>query len=80
MQIAQTRKPRIACRIFLLLEHKQGLGLKTCSFKGQGVLDRSIFSWVFQHLVILGVDIEKLFWVSSFCPFFPDDLMSHLES
>jgi hypothetical protein len=36
----------------LLREHKEGLGLKTSSFKAQGVLDISIFSWVFQHPVV----------------------------
>jgi hypothetical protein len=57
--------------IFLLRELKQGLGLKTCPFKAQGVLDLSAFSRVFQHPFVPGAVNEKLFWVSGFCPFFP---------
>jgi hypothetical protein len=30
----------------------------------------SIYSWVSQHPVFLGVDIEKLVSVRGFCPFF----------
>jgi hypothetical protein len=59
-------------RLLLLLlpgEHKQGLVLKTCSFKAQGVLDLSIFSWVFRHPMASGVDSKKLVWVNGFCPF-----------
>jgi hypothetical protein len=36
----------------LLPERKQGLGLKTSSFKAQGVLDLSIFSWILQHCIV----------------------------
>jgi hypothetical protein len=46
--------------LFLFLEHKQRLCLKTCSFKARVVLDLSVSSWVFQHAVVLGVDVEKL--------------------
>jgi hypothetical protein len=42
-----------------LREHKQGLLLKTSYFKAQDVLDLCIFSWVFQHPIVLEVDIEK---------------------
>jgi hypothetical protein len=41
---------------FLLLrEHNQGLGLKTRFIKAHGILDLSIFSLVFRHLVVPGV-------------------------
>jgi hypothetical protein len=42
--------------LLLLREHKEGLSLKTCSFKVQCVLVLFIFSWVFQHPVLPGVD------------------------
>jgi hypothetical protein len=51
----------------------------TCSLKAQGVLDLSIFSWVFQHPVITGVDIENLVWLIDFCPFFPGCLTSSFD-
>jgi hypothetical protein len=59
-------------------EHKKWRSLKTCFFKAQGVPELSIFLWVFQHPFVPGVDIEKLVWVSGFCPFFPGGLPSSI--
>jgi hypothetical protein len=56
--------PESLCTTYLLLENKQGLGLKTYSFKVKGVLELSIFSWVFQLLIVPKVDTEKLVRVS----------------
>jgi hypothetical protein len=62
-------------QVFILLrKHKQGLGLKTCPFKAQGILELSIFCLVFQHPVLPEVDIKKPVWVNGFCPFFPGGL------
>jgi hypothetical protein len=66
--------------LLLLREHKQGLVFKTCSFKSQDILDLSIFSLVFQHPIALGVDIEKLIWISGFCSFFPGGLTNYLDT
>jgi hypothetical protein len=80
MQVIQAWKPRNICVILLLLlEHKQRLGLKMCSFKVRGVLQLSIFFWYFQHPNVPGVDFEILVWVSGFCPSFPGGLKSHVE-
>jgi hypothetical protein len=62
--------------LLLLLEHKQGLDLNSCSFKAQPVLELFIFSWVLQHLIFGRVDAENLVWISDFCPFFPGGLTS----
>jgi hypothetical protein len=80
VEICKQSKVLLLLLLLLLLlhtrEHKQGLGLKTCSFKPQGVLGLSIFSWVFQHSVLLGVDTEKPVCVGGFCTFFPGGLTS----
>jgi hypothetical protein len=52
-------------------EHNQGLGLKTCSFKGQGVLGLSIFVSVFPYLAVPDVGTGKPASVGDFCPFVP---------
>jgi hypothetical protein len=60
---------------FLLLRgHKQGLRLKTCSFKAAGALVLPDFSWVFPPPPAPQNGTEKLLWVSGFRPYFPSDL------
>jgi hypothetical protein len=61
----------------LLFKRKQELGIQICLLETQDVLDHSILSWVFQHLVFVGVDTEKLAWVSGFCPVLLGGLSSH---
>jgi hypothetical protein len=50
-------------------EHNQGLGLKTCSFKAQGVLGLSIFVSVFPYPFVLETGTGKPASVGGFCPF-----------
>jgi hypothetical protein len=55
-------------------EHNQGLGLKTCSFKAQGVLGLSTFILVFPYPAIPKVGTEKPALVGSSYPFVPGNL------
>jgi hypothetical protein len=55
-------------------EHNQGVGLKTCSFKAQGVLGLSIFVSVFPYLAVPEVDTGRPASVGGFCPFVPGSL------
>jgi hypothetical protein len=54
--------------------HNQDLGLKTCSFKAQGVLGLSIFVSVFPYPAVPEVDTGRPASVGSFCPFVPGSL------
>jgi hypothetical protein len=56
-------------------EHK-GLGLRTCSFKAQGVLGL----FVFQYPAIPEVGTEKPASVGSFYPFIPGGLTISFDS
>jgi hypothetical protein len=58
----------------LIIDHKQGLGLKFCSFKAQRVLELSNFYSVLQHLVFPRVYTENLVCLSGLCPFCPGGL------
>jgi hypothetical protein len=55
-------------------EHNQGLGLKTCSFKAQGVLGLSIFVLVFPYPTIPETGTGKPASVGGFYPFLPGGL------
>jgi hypothetical protein len=55
-------------------EHIQGLGLKTCSIKAQGVLGFSIFVSVFPYPAISEVCTGKPASVGGFYPFVPGGL------
>jgi hypothetical protein len=48
-------------RLFLLHEHEQVL-LKTGSSKAHGILDLSVFSWVFQYPIVPEADPENSVW------------------
>jgi hypothetical protein len=50
-------------------EHNQGLDLKTCSFKVQGVLRLSIFVSVFPNPVVPEAGTGKPASAGGFCPF-----------
>jgi hypothetical protein len=55
-------------------KHNQGLGLKTCSFKAEGVLGLSIFLLVFPYPRVPEVRTGKPSSVRGFCPFLPGRL------
>jgi hypothetical protein len=55
-------------------EHGQGLGLKTCSFKAQGVHGLSIFVSVFPYPAIPEVGTGRPASVGGFYPFVPGGL------
>jgi hypothetical protein len=52
-------------------EHNQGLRVKTCSFKAQGVLGLSIFVLVFPYPAVPEDGTGKPASVGGFCPFVP---------
>jgi hypothetical protein len=58
MNIGMEASHHLLMFLFLLHEHKQGLGLETCSFKAQGVLGLYIFSWVFSILSSPGLTMK----------------------
>jgi hypothetical protein len=55
-------------------EHNKCLGLKTCSFKAQGVLGLSIFVTVFPYPAVPEVGTGKPASVGGFYPFVPGGL------
>jgi hypothetical protein len=55
-------------------EHNQGLDLKTCSFKVQGVLGLSIFVLVFPYTAVTEAGTGKPASVGGFYPFVPGGL------
>jgi hypothetical protein len=55
-------------------EHNQGLGLKICSFKAQGVFGLSIFFSVFPYPAVPEIGTGKPASVDGFCPFVPGGL------
>jgi hypothetical protein len=61
-------------------EHNQGLGLKTCSFKAQGVLGLSIFILVFPYPAIPEVGTGKTALVGGFYPFIPGGLTIYFDT
>jgi hypothetical protein len=54
--------------------HNQGLGIRTCSSKAQGVFGLSIFVSVFPYPTIPEVGTGKPASVGGFCPFVPGGL------
>jgi hypothetical protein len=72
-QIIRMSDATPANKFLLLHDHKQGLGLKTCSFEAVCVLGPSISSWVFPPAVFPEVCTEKLVLVSGFGSFFASD-------
>jgi hypothetical protein len=70
---------RISLEIFCIIhhhhnEHGQGLGLKTCSFKAQGVPGPSILLSVFPYPAIPEVGTGRPASVGGFYPFVPSGL------
>jgi hypothetical protein len=55
-------------------EHNQGVGLKTCFFKAQGVLGLSIFVLVFPYPAVPEIGTGKPASVGGFYPFVPGGL------
>jgi hypothetical protein len=55
-------------------EHNQGLGLKACSFKAEGILGLSIFISVFPYPAVHEVGTGKPASVGGFYPFVPGGL------
>jgi hypothetical protein len=61
-------------------EHNQSLGLKTCSFKAQGVPGLSIVVLVFPYPAVPKVGTGKPASVGGFCPFVPGGLTIYVDT
>jgi hypothetical protein len=64
----------------IIMNISRFLGLMTCSFKAQGVLDLSIFVLVFPYPAVPEVGTGKPSSGGEFCPFVSGDLIIYFDT